>query len=90
MKKRVVKELVKKVVTMFNSKKFNGLHFTTNHNGKMSGMYSISTSCICNEYCKKYACDPEKVCSKCYANTQLKMWRNMQAPLEEYIIDFSL
>lgn len=28
-----------------------GLHFTTKHNGKMSGMYSLSTSCKCNYHC---------------------------------------
>lgn len=29
-----------------------GLHFTTKHNGKMSGMISLSTTCKCNEICK--------------------------------------
>ena len=30
-----------------------GLHFTTDHNGKMQGMYSFSTTCKCNALCKK-------------------------------------
>ena len=30
-----------------------GLHFTTKHNGKMSGMCSLSTTCKCNDICKE-------------------------------------
>lgn len=29
-----------------------GLHFTVNHNGKMSGMVSLSTTCKCNQICR--------------------------------------
>lgn len=29
-----------------------GLHFTTKHTGKMSGMISLSTTCKCNNICK--------------------------------------
>lgn len=38
------------VVTVKDCKNF-GLHFTTDHTGKMSGMVSLSTTCKCNEYC---------------------------------------
>lgn len=71
------------IITMFNSKKYNGLHFTTNHNGKMSGMYSLSTSSLYNKYCIEYAKDPNKVCSKCYSNTQQKYCTKMQEPLKK-------
>lgn len=39
------------VVTMEIASEF-GLHFTEKHNGKMSGMFSLSTTCKCNDICK--------------------------------------
>ena len=39
------------VITVNELKKF-GLNFTTNHNGKMSGMFSLSTTCKCNPLCQ--------------------------------------
>lgn len=76
--KKSIKDII---VTMFNSKKYNGLHITTNHTGKMAGMYSLSTCAACNEYCKAYAKDPNKVCSKCYANTMLKRYSTLNKAL---------
>lgn len=77
MNKRV-KEII---VTMFNSTKHNGLHITTNHTGKMSGMYSLSTCSVCNKYCQAYAKDKDKVCSHCYAETMMKMYKPLKAKL---------
>lgn len=65
------------LLTMFNLKKFTGLHITTNHTGKMSGMYSLSTCCLFNKYCQKYKNDPTKVCCHCYAQTMMKMYKKM-------------
>ena len=70
-----------KTITMANSKKHNGLHFTTNHNGKMAGMASISTSVCTNERCAKNAQIPGSVCAKCYAHKMMQMYANMEAPL---------
>lgn len=70
-----VKEII---ITMFNSIKYNGLHITTNHTGKMSGMYSLSTCCACNQYCMEYAKDSKKICSHCYADTMMKMYKSMK------------
>jgi len=77
-----MKSIKEIIVTMFNSKKYNGLHLTTNHTGKMSGMYSLSTCCACNKYCEKYAKDPSKVCSKCYAGTMMKMYKALNKALK--------
>ena len=64
-------------------KKYVGVHITTNHTGKMRGMISLSTSCLCNKYCKAYAKDPKKVCHKCYAVTQMNYQKSMQPCFEK-------
>ena len=73
--KKNVKETI---LTMFNLRENTGLHITTNHTGKMAGMYSLSTCCACNEHCKAYAKDPNKVCNHCYADTMMKMYKSMK------------
>ena len=70
------------IITVDDCKKITGLHFTTKHNGKMKGMQSLSTSPLCNKYCQAYSKDPRKVCYKCYAQTQMKCYTNMQACFE--------
>lgn len=76
-----MEEIIMGIITIFNSKKEIGLHITTNHSGKMSGMYSLSTNCCDNKYCKAYSQDSSKICSKCYAQTQMKCYKNMKKPL---------
>lgn len=68
-----------KIMTIDNFKKATGIHITEKHNGKMSGMQSLSTSCMTNKFCKIYSKDPNKVCSKCFAQTQMKMYKNMNS-----------
>ena len=70
------------ICTMRNSKKISGLHFTTNHNGKMAGMASISTSVTCNERCRKNAQIPGSICAKCFAAQQMKVFPGMEAPMK--------
>ncbi len=60
-----------------------GVHFTLNHTGKMEGMQSLSTSCLNNKYCKIYSKDPNRICNKCYAQRQMKMYKNMCKCLEK-------
>lgn len=67
---------------MRNSKKISGLHFTTNHNGKMAGMASISTSVTTNERCRKNAQIPGSICAKCFAAQQMKVFPGMEAPMK--------
>ena len=69
--------------TLANSRKISGLHFTTNHSGKMAGMVSISTSVTTNERCKKNAAIKGSICEKCFAAKQMKMYKNMEAPMVE-------
>ena len=69
------------ICTMYNSKKINGLHFTTNHTGKMSGMASISTAVICNERCRKNAQIPGSICAKCFAATMAQRFPGMMDPM---------
>lgn len=58
------------------------LHITTNHSGKMTGMQSLSTSCKTNPNCAKYSKVKGSVCQKCYAQRQMKMYKNMSACFE--------
>jgi len=69
------------ICTMANSKKINGLHFTTKHNGKMEGMASISTSVTTNERCAKNASIKGSICEKCFAAKQMKVFPSMEKPM---------
>lgn len=55
---------------------------TTKMNGKMEGFQSLSTSNLCNEYCKAYKTIANCICSECYANNQLLMYKNQALKLE--------
>lgn len=55
------------VTTTWYNKQENGLHFTRDHSGKMSGMESLSTLCLVNEHCKRKCKNAAFICSKCFA-----------------------
>lgn len=55
-------------------KKYN-VHFTINHNGKMEGMISFSTSAALNPICVERAKDVTSICHECYANTMLNNYK---------------
>lgn len=67
-----------KVLTINEAEKVSGVHYTLNHKGKMAGMMSLSTSCTCNTYCKKRSENKETVCSHCYAQRQMKIYKNLE------------
>ena len=67
-----------KVLTINETKKVSGVHYTLNHKGKMTGMMSLSTSCTCNTYCKKRSENKETVCSHCYAQRQMLIYKNLE------------
>lgn len=69
--------------TLNNSRKISGLHFTTQHSGKMAGMVSISTSVTTNERCKKNASIKGSICEKCFAAKQTKVFPSMEKPMVE-------
>lgn len=68
-----------KIVTIADAEKNLGLHFTTNHNGKMRGMQSLSTSCLENPICQARQKNQNLICSHCYAERQMRMFQNMEA-----------
>lgn len=72
-----------KILLVTNAKKETGVHYTLNHTGKMAGMMSLSTSCLCNPHCQAYSKNPEAICSHCYANTLLKVRTVMQPCLQK-------
>ena len=76
---RTIKE---KVLTVVEAEKITGVHYTIKHTGKMEGMQSLSTSCLCNKYCKNRSNNSELVCSHCYAQRQMKIYKNLNACLE--------
>ena len=67
-----------KVLTINEAEKVSGVHYTLNHKGKMTGMMSLSTSCTCNTYCKKRSENKETVCSHCYAQRQMLIYKNLE------------
>ena len=77
-----MKTVREKFLTVVEAEKVTGVHYTVNHSGKMEGMQSLSTSCLCNEYCKNRSSNSELVCSHCYAQRQMKMYKNLNACLE--------
>lgn len=52
-----------------------GLHYCTNHTGKMSGLHSISTSVAVNPYCQKRMQNGNSICSYCFANAMMKQYK---------------
>lgn len=62
---------------------FNGLVWETTHSGKMKGVRSIGTSCADNPFCIQRRKDGLSVCSKCYADTYMKM----RHALKEHLAD---
>lgn len=61
----------------------NGALWMTNHSGKMTGINSIGTSCANNPHCMKRRENKESVCSKCYADTYMKMRKALKKRLED-------
>lgn len=53
------------------------LHIT-HHKGKMTGINSISTSCMLNPYCQERQKHTTLVCYKCYAKKYLRLRPNLR------------
>lgn len=54
----------------------------THHSGKMENIGSISTSCLCNDRCKKRMKNKNFICAKCYAAALLEYRTNNQDKLK--------
>ena len=72
----------KEILSPDKFKEKTGIHIVTTHRGKMTGMASLSTSCLCNKHCKTYSKNKENICSYCYANTSLRTFDGMQRNCE--------
>ena len=71
------------VICMQNSRENNGLNITINHQGKMMGMYSLSTACFCNERCVRNAQIKGSICEHCFAMQLIERQQSMKDPLEQ-------
>lgn len=63
-------------LTIEEFESFTGIHFTVKHNGKMSGMASISTACIVNTHCLKHRNVEGSICQGCFAERNFRMYGN--------------
>lgn len=72
-----------KILLVTDKKQPSGLHFTTQHTGKMKGMYSLSTACSVNPQCQRNSKIEGSICSKCFAIKQMKRYPNMRDPFEK-------
>lgn len=61
----------------------NGLLWQTTHEGKMKGIASIGTSCVENPFCIERRKNGDSICSKCYAETYMKMRKSLKNHLIE-------
>lgn len=85
-KKRKEKKMRKKKIKTVSFREYQrgtGVHITTRHNGKMDGVWSLSTSCVLNPQCKKNAGVCGSICSKCYARNMIKMYSDLDKVLEK-------
>ena len=69
------------MLTIKNFKKQVGVHITVNHNDKMEGMQSLSTSTLLNKFCQSYAKCVDNICHYCYAGKMLKRFTNLEKAL---------
>jgi len=62
------------------------LHITTKHEGKMTGMMSLSTNCMANPLCEKNHMIAGSICEKCYAQTIMKMRPRLKNACQRNVI----
>ena len=53
-----------------------------NHGGKMEGMWSFSTACRMNKYCKARVKNGDSICSKCFSMRQTSYQHTLENKLE--------
>lgn len=70
-----------KTVSFREYQRETGVHITTRHNGKMDGVWSVSTSCALNTQCRKNAGVAGSICGKCYARNMIKMYSDLEKVL---------
>lgn len=58
------------------------IHISDSMSGKMSGIPSISTSCLCNPICLKRMQDGNSICSHCFAYATLNRYKAASQAME--------
>lgn len=71
------------IVTVESFSRTTGIHITTKHTGKMEGMQSLSTSCLCNPACAARMKDPSSICSHCFAAAMHKRYSALADRMED-------
>ena len=66
------------MLTITELKKNVGIHITTNHNDKMNGLSSLSTSPLCNELCQKRKENKDMVCGHCYSDAMNRRYKGLR------------
>lgn len=55
---------------------------TKEHTGKMFGLQSLSTSCLCNKYCALRQKNNSAVCAHCYAKRELERKKTLREKMQ--------
>lgn len=63
------------VTTQSNREDLGGLHYCTNHTGKMNGLHSLSTSVNANPYCINRQKKGNSICAHCFAASMMKQYK---------------
>lgn len=71
------------LTTLSKKSALGGVHYTTNHTGKMSGLHSLSTSVLINPYCLKRRSNGCSICSHCFAATMMKRYQGLNECLKQ-------
>lgn len=61
---------------------YSPIHISDSMSGKMSGIPSISTSCIVNPICIERMKDGNSICSHCFASATIQRYTNLGKALE--------
>jgi hypothetical protein len=65
-----------KIVTTQSSRAdLGGLHYCTNHTGKMNGLHCLSTSVTVNPHCIKRQANGNSICAHCFAASMMKQYK---------------
>ena len=70
------------LTTSSNRALLGGVHYTTNHTGKMNGLQSLSTSVAVNPHCIKRQANGNSICAHCFAAVMMKRYDGLNKATE--------
>lgn len=79
---RKSKTMIQMTVTSGNYREATGVALCTNHTGKMRGLWSMSTSPLCNALCKCRAKAEGSICQKCYSMEMQNQYSDLARVLQ--------